>query len=322
MSQQLSSLRLVSLILSPPGVAGSAMSQLGRDLRITTDLHRERSYLFEPCDSVAVARPHNTLTLYKIHIAPKPDSVLYLDTSIMEAVLKEVRDVSILKRLLFATAYIPKEMPGYWEVVARFGCPITVEGFSLSPESARVTMESLEFLDINAFCMEPDLVRELINMEYGPNKQPFGIPLVPKQMDCLLCGSKLLLKSDRPSRITIYTNSLGTVPATHYHKYCSKYRKGCKFVQYYGYSKSGHDGCARYDDECLTLPYFISSQETGFDLTMLKNFDAELLIGQISYKQKADIYNINNGYDTTKKGHSLVSQDDVSKTPRVQPVHG
>ena len=50
----------------------------------------------------------------------------------------------------------------------------------------------------------------------------------------------------------------------------------------------------------MSLPYFLSSQETGFELQMLQKLDAELLFGQNSYQQKADIY-ISNGYDTTKK---------------------
>lgn len=237
----------------------------------------------------------------------------------MEAIDRtKLRDVSMLKRLLFATAYIPKEVPGYWEIIARFGSLNCSDGSSFSPDSARVAMETLEFLDVNAFCMDTVLERELVNMEYGPNKQPLGVSLVPNQTKCLLCGGKLLLKADRPSRLMLYTNTLGTVPATHYHKYCNKYRKGCKFVQYYGYSKSGSEKGARYDDDWASLFYFISSQETGFELLMLKNFDAELLIGQISYKQKADIYNVTNGYDVTKK----TFRDDEQKTQRVVPAHG
>jgi hypothetical protein len=49
-----------------------------------------------------------------------------------------------------------------------------------------------------------------------------------------------------------------------------------------------------YDDDWQDHTYFISTQETGFELSMLKKFDVELLIGQMSYKQKATIYNITN----------------------------
>lgn len=54
-------------------------------------------------------------------------------------------------------------------------------------------------------------------------------------------------------------------------------------------------------------------------MSMLKKFDIELLIGQISYKQKADIYNVSKGYDTTKKQCSTIVKE---KEPRTQPVHG
>ena len=133
-----------------------------------------------------------------------------------------------------------------------------------------------------------------------------------------MCGGKLLLRSDRPSRLTLDTESLGTLPATHYHKYCNCHRKGCKLVHFYGYYKSGEGGM-HYTDDCLSLPYFLSTQETGFELAMLKNFDVELLIGQISYKQKADIYNISKGYNTTKKECSTIEKE---KEARKQPAHG
>ena len=38
---------------------------------------------------------------------------------------------------------------------------------------------------------------------------------------------------------------------------------------------------------------------------MLQKFDAELLIGQVSYKQKAEIiiHNVSHGYDAAKREH-------------------
>ena len=66
----------------------------------------------------------------------------------------------------------------------------------------------------------------------------------------------------------------------------------------------------------MSLPYFVSTQETGFEMSMLKRFDLELLIGQLSYKQKADIYNVYEGYDTTKKTCSSTNKETSShKTP-------
>ena len=51
-------------------------------------------------------------------------------------------------------------------------------------------------------------------------------------------------------------------------------------------------------------------------MAMLKQFDVELLSGQMSYKQKADI---TKGYDTTKKVCSTVEKD---KEVHKQPIHG
>ena len=94
-----------------------------------------------------------------------------------------------------------------------------------------------------------------------------------------------VLVSPGPSRLTLYTESLGTLPATHYDKYCHNCRKGCKPVHFNGY-KLG-DGLIHYSDDCLSLPYLLSTQETGVETAMLKHFDVKLLVGQISYMQKA-----------------------------------
>ncbi len=177
-------------------------------------------------------------------------------------------------------------------------------------------MENLQVLSVEAFCHDEDLTRELIAMEYGPSKQPLGVPLIPSQTKCLSCGGKLLLRSDRSSSLSLYTETLGTLPATHYHKYCHNYRKGCNVVQFYGYHKEGD---RLYYDNWMSLPYFLSSQETGFELKMLRQFDVELLIGQISYQQKADIYNVSKEHDTTKKYSAATKK---VNPPRSQPAQG
>ena len=45
------------------------------------------------------------------------------------------------------------------------------------------------------------------------------------------------------------------------------------------------------------MQYLASSSETAFKVKMLVKFDAELLLGQISYKQKADICNYSHNYE-------------------------
>ena len=56
-------------------------------------------------------------------------------------------------------------------------------------------------------------------------------------------------------------------------------------VQHYGYHTCGAMGHLYYNKEWASLAYFVFSQETAFEQTMLANFDHELLIGQISYRR-------------------------------------
>ena len=54
------------------------------------------------------------------------------------------------------------------------------------------------------------------------------------------------------------------------------------FVQYYGFHKSQGEENKSYDSNRMELPYFVPSQETAFEVSMLKHIDAELLLGKIS----------------------------------------
>ena len=67
---------------------------------------------------------------------------------------------------------------------------------------------------------------------------------------------------------------MGSVSGTHFRKYCQHYSSGCNSI-------NGFD--AIYDEDWYSLPFFMSSRETAFETSLLTQFDAELLLGQISY---------------------------------------
>ena len=46
-----------------------------------------------------------------------------------------------------------------------------------------------------------------------------------------------------------------------------------------------------FDLEWESLPYFVSSRESVFSMDMLSRFNAEIILGQLSFKQCADVYN-------------------------------
>ena len=75
----------------------------------------------------------------------------------------------------------------------------------------------------------------------------------------------------------------------------------------------GEKQSLHYNDDWADHQYFLSSQETAFETTLLKKFDAELLIGQVSHKQKANIFNHINGYKVPKKQCKPLKEDNVSK---------
>ena len=224
-----------------------------------------------------------------------------------------IQDVSVLRRLIFAATFLPTEYPMYYEAISKFAVPDDSKHPPLSLQNTRVLVENLMALNAAAFTQDFELTKELTSMSSSTGK-PTGLILMPEPSTCKECGSPLLLRSDRPSHLVLYTESLGTVPALHYHKFCQKWRHGCKLVQYYGYTTNGENSGLNYDENWNTLPYFVSSRETAFETKLLKHFDAELLLGQISYKQKADIYNYQHDYHDVKKQCSVFDSDSSNTT--------
>lgn len=112
----------------------------------------------------------------------------------MEVVAVQIKDVAVLRRILFATSTLPTELPNYWDTVASFGClGCSSDQPKITPDSAQVAIENLKVLDVNAFCTDANLNKELVMMPHGPTRQPLGIPLIPTQTKCQSCGGKLLL---------------------------------------------------------------------------------------------------------------------------------
>lgn len=214
-------------------------------------------------------------------------------------------DKEVLRRILFAVQYLPTDCPGYWEAICKFACSSSPDSNNLDAQKIRVLVENIQELDERAFATDITLRQELQAMSHGA-ANPLGIVLVSHRKNCLECGGKLLLRGDRPSRVTVYTESQGTVLGSHYTKFCQNYRKGCSYNQHYGYFSTGTKSTSYYDPDWEKYPYFVSTSQTAFELALLKRFDFELLIGEISYKQKSEIYNCINGYDNTRKKCSHV----------------
>ena len=167
--------------------------------------------------------------------------------------------VQVVRRLVFASAVLPCDCPQYWEihVVSSFAVKDSTQSASVTPGQAKVCIENLTYLEPDSFSSDHQLAVELHSF-IGRKGQQLGIVLVSSKQKCLLCGSGMLIKADRPSKVTIYGDEFGTVDGTYYRKVCKRFRAGCPFVQHYGhYSKGGE--ALYYDEDFQSLKYFMST---------------------------------------------------------------
>lgn len=202
---------------------------------------------------------------------------------------KYIQDVSVLRRLLFAATFVNPDLPMFWGVVLEFATAGEISKSSITPDQVKVLIENLQALNSKAFETDINLQKELI---YFDVKKPLGIPLISLSNSCLMCGSPLQLRRDRPAPIVVYDFRCGTIPGAHYHKFCPK--RTCSFIQYYGYYSI--QGRVFFSPDWKSLPYFFSSHDTAFSMEILNQYEANLLIGHLSFQQQADIYNYLHNY--------------------------
>jgi len=207
-------------------------------------------------------------------------------------VQSKVKKTSVLRKLLFAVATLPSDLPNLWEVAITFATKN--EECSIAGSEIKVLMENLHELDAAAFATDESLLWELMQFQV-PRYKPLGLILISSNERCLLCKEKLILRKDRPAPVVIYDDQMGSIPGSHYHKYCPN--RLCGLKQYYGYYTKGDPTEVHYNADWESLTYFVSSRESVFSMKLLQRFNAEIVFGQLSFKQCADVYNFLHKYD-------------------------
>ena len=99
-----------------------------------------------------------------------------------------------------------------------------------------------------------------------------------------------MLRKDRLSPVVIYDDNMSTIPGSRFHKYYTN--QACGLTQYYWLLYSQ----VIFDLEWESLSYSVSSHESVFSMDVLRCFNAEIVLGQLSFKQCADIYNFMHKY--------------------------
>ena len=147
-------------------------------------------------------------------------------------VAKHIKDVSVLRRLLFAAKFLPRDMPNFWGAAIEFATAGKVDRNTVDPEIAAALIENIHSFDERAFDTDEALTKELISWMPSPGK-PLGVVLISPETTCILCGQSLVLRKDRPTSLVIYDANFGSIPGSHFYKTCSN--KLCTLTQYYGY---------------------------------------------------------------------------------------
>ena len=98
------------------------------------------------------------------------------------------KDVAVFRRMIFATAYLPREVPHYWDIVAHFCC--TGSKSKISSDQVKLLMENLQFINKEA---DLEMTRQILTERRGTSEEPLGILLISEKQACRKCGGKLLL---------------------------------------------------------------------------------------------------------------------------------
>ena len=81
----------------------------------------------------------------------------------------------------------------------------------------------------------------------------------------------------------------------------------CRLYEHYGFWTEG--GLKMFDECFWNKEFLLSTEDTAVDMSVLKYFKHEFVMGATSFKMKAAVYNIFHGYD---KGKGHVVCDDGS----------
>ena len=132
-------------------------------------------------------------------------------------------DLALVRRIVFASVYLPKDTPDYWSKVTAF--VTNNEGSKdILPSTVKTMVENLQLLNDKAFCTDAEMIAEIHAFSPVGSSIPLGIALVSSCTECQKCDGKLLIRGDRASRLVVYTETFGTVIGTHYHRYCNQLR--------------------------------------------------------------------------------------------------
>lgn len=212
----------------------------------------------------------------------------------LSALLRGITDFSVISRGLYYFTHIPRAFPEFGHRLFSFA----TKGNKDAVTCDMVNEESFLALSSNLVSLynltgSEDLWKELHDASIKEGMYGLGVILISKKSTCRLCGKQLTAKTSRVVNVMVYHKTRGSFMGCRIPKVCSN--RSCKLIQHYGYYTIGESKF--YDEDWQENDYLLSSGKTAFDMKLLRKFEVEILLGKLSFKEKADIYNEMYAYD-------------------------
>ena len=151
-----------------------------------------------------------------------------------------------------------------------------VKMFSAESESVIFVNPSLRITEKDQFKEFHDFAIEC--------QQPMGTIFCSSYDNCRKCGNTLAIEN-KLHPVVVYSNERGTYLGCRVTKWCRK----CKIYEHYGFWTEGKK--KHYSSECLSLDFILSSEDTAFENTLIKDCANLLIIGAVPFSTFAASYN-------------------------------
>ena len=133
--------------------------------------------------------------------------------------------------------------------------------------------------------------------------KPMATVLVSLREKCRNC-SKVLVVDANTHVVVIYHEQRGSYLASRVTKHC----RTCKIYEHYGYWTQERK--RHFDDDCLMNKFLLSSEDTAFQMALVKQCGNFLVVGAVSFATFSQTFNRRFGYDVTcKKGNQGTFHD-------------
>lgn len=120
--------------------------------------------------------------------------------------------------------------------------------------------------------------------------RPLATVLVTHRLACRKCGNPLTVLEKKVHAVVIYHSERGTYLGSRVTKFCRK----CKVYEHYGFWTE--DGIKHVDTTCLENEFLLSSEDTAFHMSLIRQCASLLVVGAVPFSTFASSYNQRFGY--------------------------